>query len=265
MTSHVSYLHAASEALQDHNPRSLLPERIEENGQLVDNFVEVDSREIEKILSEDLKCPICRGPLNTTIAIAACLHRFCSDCFQRSIRDYKQQHGCPICRKSLASRRSSKPDRLIDQLVSSLQSYTNPEDADLLVDKQEDQEQPKKKRKSTESPFADIDLQQQIEEFRKAYLQRVEEFKARQKILKSQPQRSIPAESYFQQNFSTSRKVQSKAPKTRPSKAKETSGNRVCMAVFPFPQVFLASFSLSISYRFLLVETRSRCSSLLRQ
>ena len=74
---------------------------------------------IDSLLSENLKCGVCLGFLDTTLA-TTCLHRFCSECLQRSLRmdlGPKLHHECPACRAKLASRRASKPDVKFDKLV----------------------------------------------------------------------------------------------------------------------------------------------------
>lgn len=81
--------------------------------------IEVSNDVIQSLLSDDLKCGVCLGKLENTLA-TSCLHRFCSDCLQRSLRmelGAKMHHECPSCRAKLASRRSSKPDGKFDMLV----------------------------------------------------------------------------------------------------------------------------------------------------
>jgi hypothetical protein len=263
--------HGFIEGVQEHTPRTLLPEKIEdESGNLVDNVTEIPDDKLQKVLSEDLKCPICRGSLDTTIAIAACLHRFCSDCFQRSIRDYKQQHQCPICRKSLASRRSSKPDKTVDDLVNSLNTYLGNNNSSETIKQEQNQHEgdknsspSRKKPRRSESPGEEILLQKQIEEFRLAYLQRVEEFKARQKEIRNNPALLSESSSsyYYNQHFNSMKKSQSKLPtKSKATRSKDHAGNNVSLALFPFPHVretrethyYSYSHSHSHSYLFFL-------------
>jgi hypothetical protein len=82
--------------------------------------VDVDLSVLEDIISEDMKCPICLGPIDTTLTATTCLHRFCSECLERSLRvnlGPKDHHDCPSCRAKLASRRSSKRDSRFDELI----------------------------------------------------------------------------------------------------------------------------------------------------
>lgn len=81
--------------------------------------IEVPNEVIASLISEDLKCRVCLGKLENTLA-TTCLHRFCSDCLQRTLRmelGAKMHHECPSCRAKLASRRASKPDNKFDLLV----------------------------------------------------------------------------------------------------------------------------------------------------
>jgi hypothetical protein len=87
-------------------------------------FVEVENSVIDSLCTDDLKCGVCWGLLDTTLA-TTCLHRFCSECLHRSLRmelGPKAHHECPSCRSKLASRRSSRPDTNFDRIVSLLTS-----------------------------------------------------------------------------------------------------------------------------------------------
>lgn len=81
--------------------------------------IEVENDIIESLLTDNLKCGVCLGPLDSTLT-TSCLHRFCSECLQRALRmdlGPKMHHECPSCRAKLASRRACKPDSKFDKLV----------------------------------------------------------------------------------------------------------------------------------------------------
>lgn len=85
----------------------------------ISDTVEVSNDVIESLLTDNLKCGVCLGPLDSTLT-TTCLHRFCSECLQRALRmdlGPKMHHECPSCRAKLASRRASKPDGKFDKLV----------------------------------------------------------------------------------------------------------------------------------------------------
>ena len=66
--------------------------------------------------TKELQCPICLGLLDTTLTSMECLHRFCSDCVNSSIRKVKKE--CPVCRVECATRRAFRPDSLFDELIT---------------------------------------------------------------------------------------------------------------------------------------------------
>ena len=68
---------------------------------------------LEKLFDDDFKCRVCLGLLDNTWAVTACLHRFCSNCIQRTANIL---HSCPFCRTKLPSRRASKPDDVYEKL-----------------------------------------------------------------------------------------------------------------------------------------------------
>jgi E3 ubiquitin-protein ligase RNF1/2 len=76
---------------------------------------------IEDIVAEELKCPICWGTIDHTFTVTTCLHRFCSECLQRSLRvelsGQKNSHDCPACRAKMASRRDARQDQPFDDLI----------------------------------------------------------------------------------------------------------------------------------------------------
>jgi hypothetical protein len=66
-------------------------------------------------LSKELQCPICLQLLNKTLTAMECLHRFCSECVNCSLRLGKKE--CPVCRMPCATRRSLRPDTVFDELI----------------------------------------------------------------------------------------------------------------------------------------------------
>ena len=70
-----------------------------------------------KVISE-LICPICLDIMNNTMIVMECLHRFCSDCIQKCLRQTK--HECPSCRVHISSRRALRRDENFDRLIQLL-------------------------------------------------------------------------------------------------------------------------------------------------
>ncbi|KAM7277468.1 hypothetical protein ACFE04_019334 [Oxalis oulophora] len=81
---------------------------------VIPKFVYLQLEEFRK----DLKCPICLGIIRKTKTAMECLHRFCGECIDKSIRIGRKE--CPTCRSHLASRRSLRDDPNHDALVFAL-------------------------------------------------------------------------------------------------------------------------------------------------
>ncbi|KAJ3696071.1 hypothetical protein LUZ60_001448 [Juncus effusus] len=79
-----------------------------------DEFVLVKLAEIRK----EVQCPICLGIIRKTRTVMECLHRFCRDCIDKSMR--LSNNECPACRTHCASRRSLRDDPNFDALISAL-------------------------------------------------------------------------------------------------------------------------------------------------
>ncbi|XP_021642502.2 putative E3 ubiquitin-protein ligase RING1a isoform X2 [Hevea brasiliensis] len=77
-------------------------------------FVFVELLEIRK----DVQCPICLGIIKKTRTVMECLHRFCRECIDKSMR--LGNNECPACRTHCASRRSLRDDPNYDALISAL-------------------------------------------------------------------------------------------------------------------------------------------------
>ncbi|KAK4485250.1 hypothetical protein RD792_007880 [Penstemon davidsonii] len=80
----------------------------------VTRFIEVNLAEILK----EVQCPICLGIIRKTRTVMECLHRFCRDCIDKSMR--MGNNECPVCRTHCASRRSLRDDPNYDSLIAAL-------------------------------------------------------------------------------------------------------------------------------------------------
>lgn len=70
----------------------------------------------EEELYNEMKCPICLEIISDTMIVMECLHRFCKECIERSLRLVK--HECPSCRIHVPSKRSLRRDSNFDELIS---------------------------------------------------------------------------------------------------------------------------------------------------
>lgn len=70
----------------------------------------------EEELYDEMKCPICLEIIKDTMIVMECLHRFCKECIERSLRLVK--HECPSCRIHVPSKRSLRRDGNFDELIS---------------------------------------------------------------------------------------------------------------------------------------------------
>ncbi|KAF5732579.1 putative E3 ubiquitin-protein ligase RING1a [Tripterygium wilfordii] len=109
-------------------------------------FVYVELPEIRK----DVQCPICLGIIRKTRTVMECLHRFCRECIDKSMR--LGNNECPACRTHCASRRSLRDDPNFDALIAAL--YPD-------IDKYEEQEfafqeEDKNRNKQIQASIAEI-------------------------------------------------------------------------------------------------------------
>ncbi|KAG5246981.1 E3 ubiquitin-protein ligase RING1a [Salix suchowensis] len=95
------------------------------NEDVKEEYVVVKLSEIRK----EVQCPICLGIIRKTRTVMECLHRFCRECIDKSMR--LGNNECPACRTHCASRRSLRDDPNYDTLISAL--YPN-------IDKYEEEE-----------------------------------------------------------------------------------------------------------------------------
>uniref|UniRef100_A0A5B6ZTB0 Putative E3 ubiquitin-protein ligase RING1a n=1 Tax=Davidia involucrata TaxID=16924 RepID=A0A5B6ZTB0_DAVIN len=77
-------------------------------------FVSVVLPEVRK----DVQCPICLGIIKKTRTVMECMHRFCRECIDKSMR--LGNNECPACRTHCASRRSLRDDPRYDAIIESL-------------------------------------------------------------------------------------------------------------------------------------------------
>ncbi|KAK7290884.1 hypothetical protein RIF29_05646 [Crotalaria pallida] len=77
-------------------------------------FVVIELQEVRK----DVQCPICLGIIKKTRTVMECLHRFCRECIDKSMR--LGNNECPACRTHCASRRSLRDDPNFDALIAAL-------------------------------------------------------------------------------------------------------------------------------------------------
>lgn len=88
-------------------------------------FITVKLSDIRK----EVQCPICLGVIRKTRTVMECLHRFCRECIDKSMR--LGNNECPACRTHCASRRSLRDDPNYDNIIA----YLYPD-----IDKYEEEE-----------------------------------------------------------------------------------------------------------------------------
>ncbi|KAI7729566.1 hypothetical protein M8C21_033945 [Ambrosia artemisiifolia] len=69
-------------------------------------------------IRKEVQCPICLGIIRKTRTVMECLHRFCRECIDKSMR--MGNNECPACRAHCASRRSLRDDPNYDALIAVL-------------------------------------------------------------------------------------------------------------------------------------------------
>ena len=192
--------------------RKLLPQKIvDSDGQYVDTHMVLDS-------NVEITCPICLGPLTKTVTIQACLHRFCSECFHRSLRmelGTNSQKECPLCRVKLASRRSSRPDTELDKLIDLLSSksttaYSNSQNQIICISsnfyedmKYETFKLPDNTDHDINDSVVEIEHEPSIDlsEYRRAYEDSIKTFRQKQLDWKNDQNRVNSSTNRQQNNF----------------------------------------------------------------
>ncbi|GMJ14686.1 ARABIDOPSIS THALIANA RING 1A, RING 1A [Hibiscus trionum] len=96
-------------AVADESDRSPSPSNEEK-----DDYVVIKLSDIRK----EVQCPICLGIIRKTRTVMECLHRFCRECIDKSMR--MGNNECPACRTHCASRRSLRDDPNYDALIAAL-------------------------------------------------------------------------------------------------------------------------------------------------
>ncbi|XWS12620.1 hypothetical protein CRYUN_Cryun37aG0105700 [Craigia yunnanensis] len=106
---HEQHPQETEDAAADESDRS--PSPCNEHKQ---EYVLVKSSDIRK----EVQCPICLGIIRKTRTVMECLHRFCRECIDKSMR--MGNNECPACRTHCASRRSLRDDPNYDTLIAAL-------------------------------------------------------------------------------------------------------------------------------------------------
>ncbi|KAM0052005.1 putative transcription factor C2H2 family [Helianthus debilis subsp. tardiflorus] len=109
-------LYEDDEELQRNNHDEEAPETDDASSSCSDkeDFILVKLAEIRK----EVQCPICLGIIRKTRTVMECLHRFCRECIDKSMR--MGNNECPACRAHCASRRSLRDDPNYDALIALL-------------------------------------------------------------------------------------------------------------------------------------------------
>ncbi|KAL8507034.1 hypothetical protein ACS0TY_017784 [Phlomoides rotata] len=100
-----------------------------------DEFIVVKLGEVCK----EVQCAICLGIIRKTRTVMECLHRFCRECIDKSMR--LGNNECPACRTHCASRRSLRDDPNYDALIAALYpDFDKPEEEQELVFHEEERD-----------------------------------------------------------------------------------------------------------------------------
>ncbi|KAH9554904.1 hypothetical protein CY35_08G086900 [Sphagnum magellanicum] len=83
-------------------------------------------------IRKEMQCPICLGIIRKTRTVMECLHRFCRECIDKSMR--LGNNECPACRAHCASRRSLRDDPKFDNLVAVLYPNVDHYEAEEMAD-----------------------------------------------------------------------------------------------------------------------------------
>ncbi|KAK3135185.1 hypothetical protein QOZ80_5BG0415730 [Eleusine coracana subsp. coracana] len=113
----------------------------------MEEFVLVKLTDIRK----EVQCPICLGIIRKTRTVMECLHRFCRDCIDKSMR--LGNNECPACRAHCASRRSLRDDPNYDALILALYPDIDKYEEEELAISEEERTRNKKIQESIAETF----------------------------------------------------------------------------------------------------------------
>jgi len=100
---------------------------------------------------KEVQCPICLGIIRKTRTVMECLHRFCRDCIDKSMR--LGNNECPACRTHCASRRSLRDDPNYDALILALYPDIDKYEEEELAFSEEERTRNKKIQESIAETF----------------------------------------------------------------------------------------------------------------
>ncbi|XP_057796241.1 putative E3 ubiquitin-protein ligase RING1a [Salvia miltiorrhiza] len=89
----------------------------DDSGTDPEEFDEVITVSLSELRS-NVQCPICLGIVKKTRTVMGCLHRFCRECIDKSMRLGNKE--CPACRMHCPSRRSLRDDNVFDSFIRSV-------------------------------------------------------------------------------------------------------------------------------------------------
>lgn len=102
-------------------------------------------------IRKEVQCPICLGIIRKTRTVMECLHRFCRECIDKSMR--LGNNECPACRTHCASRRSLRDDPNFDALISALYPDIDKYEEEELAFHEEEKNRNKKIQASIAETF----------------------------------------------------------------------------------------------------------------
>jgi len=254
--------------------RTPLPLAVRSSSGIVANTIQIPVATLHDIINEELKCPICLGVIDTTWAVTTCLHRFCSECLQKSLRVNKLHNECPSCRAKLASRRQARPDEKFDLLISLVsplipmknknkRSAEEIDTGDLSprtnISRRSTSEQDQNEVSNEDTALSSGD----IEKFRSNYLSKVKQmqdvqlFKRTNGLLSYSSKLTATTTTTMSTNFATGTASSTTIPAmsnrgherffapnkqknylmTKTAKANDQLGPRVCLMLQPWPEV----------------------------
>ena len=71
---------------------------------------------LKSLVNDEFECPICLEPCTATRTNPECLHRFCGDCINESLK--RCNNECPSCRVHIPTKRTLREDKKFDHIVS---------------------------------------------------------------------------------------------------------------------------------------------------
>eukprot|EP00808_Paulinella_micropora_P009166 g76855.t1 len=81
-------------------------------------ITDVETISLSSKVAKYLDCPVCFSIINKCTTTMECIHRFCEECIETTLR--QGQKKCPVCNNVCPSRRNLRGDAAFDKIIKTI-------------------------------------------------------------------------------------------------------------------------------------------------